>query len=104
MRCGLDLDELIEYWTLVGEELERARGKRGVNAPAFALLLKFVIHFGRFPRGRSELPAEVVEFVARQVQVAPGELGFYEWSGRSIERHRAEIRELLDYRECSLAD
>jgi uncharacterized protein DUF4158 len=104
VRRGLELDELIEHWTLVGEELERARGKRGVNALAFALLLKFVIHFGRFPRGRSELPDEAVEFVARQVQVPPGELGFYEWSGRSIERHRAEIRELLDYRECSLAD
>jgi hypothetical protein len=100
----LELDELIEHWTLVGDELDRARGKRGVNALAFALLLKFVIHFGRFPRGRSEIPDEAVEFVARQVGVPAGELGFYEWSGRSIERHRAEIRELLDYRECSLAD
>lgn len=40
----------------------------------------------------------------RQVGVRAAELGFYDWSGRSIERRRAEIRELLDYRECSLAD
>jgi TnpA family transposase len=104
VRRGLELDELIEHWTLVGEEMGRACAKRGVNALAFALLLKFVIHYGRFPRGCSEIPDEAVEFVARQVQVGPGELGFYEWSGRSIERHRAEIRELLDYQECSLVD
>jgi hypothetical protein len=100
----LELDELIERWTLVGEELDRARGKRGVNALAFALLLKFVIAYGRFPRGRSEVPDGVVEFLARRVGVPAGELGFYDWSGRTIERHRGEIRELLDYQECSLAD
>ena len=47
---------------------------------------------GRFPRGRSELPDEAVAFVARQVGVSPGELGFYEWSGGTIEYHRAQIR------------
>jgi hypothetical protein len=98
----LELHELIERWTLVGEELDRARGKRGVNALAFALLLKFVIAYGRFPRGRSEIPDEAVEFLARQVGVPAGELGFYDWSGRTIER--AEIRGLLDYQECSLTD
>lgn len=104
MRRGLELGELIECWTLVSEELERARSKRGVNALAFGVLLKFVINNGRFPRGRSEIPDESVEFVARQVGVPAAELGFYEWSGRTIERHRGEIRELLDYQECSLGD
>ncbi|MBW0106541.1 DUF4158 domain-containing protein, partial [Pseudonocardia sp. KRD-291] len=30
--------------------------------------------------------------------------GFYDWSGRTIERHRAEVRALLGFRECSLTD
>lgn len=97
-------DELIEHWTLVGDELARVRGKREVNALAFALLLRFVTIYGRFPRGRGEIPDEVVEFVARQVKVPAADLGFYDWSGRTIERHRAEIRELLGLRETSLAD
>jgi hypothetical protein len=67
VQRGLELGELIECWTLVGEELERARSKRGVNALAFGVLLKFVINNGRFPRGRSEIPDESVEFVARKV-------------------------------------
>lgn len=53
-----DQDELIERWTLVGDELTRARGKREVNALAFALLWKFFLRHGRFPRERAELPDE----------------------------------------------
>jgi signal transduction histidine kinase len=45
-----------------------------------------------------------VEFVARQVGVDPAELGFYEWTGRTIEYHRAQIRSHLGFRECSVAD
>jgi hypothetical protein len=37
----------------------------------FALLLKFYGRFGRFPRGRSELHDDAVEFVARQLATAP---------------------------------
>lgn len=104
MAGGLDQDELIERWTLVGDELERSRAKRGVNGLGFALLWKFFLQHARFPRGRAELPDGVVDFVARQLRVPASELGLYEWSGRSIERHRSEIRLLLGFRECTLAD
>lgn len=104
MPQGLDQVELIEHWTLVGEELERSRAKRGANGLAFALLWKFFLAHARFPRGRSELPDEAVGFVARQLQLPGSELGFYDWTGRTVERHRAEIRQLLGFRECTLAD
>lgn len=44
-------DELIEHWTLAGEELAQLAGKRGPTKLAFALLLKFHQQHGRFPRG-----------------------------------------------------
>ena len=50
------------------------------------------------------MPDEAVEFVARQVGVPPAELGFYEWSGSTIEYHRAQIRAHLGFRECSVSD
>ncbi|HZE34282.1 MAG TPA: DUF4158 domain-containing protein [Actinoallomurus sp.] len=50
--------------------------KRGATRLAFAILLKFDTQYGRFPRGRSELPDNVVEHVATQVQVPVSELGF----------------------------
>ncbi|MFE6286546.1 DUF4158 domain-containing protein [Streptomyces sp. NPDC057877] len=64
-------------------------GKRGATRLGFAMLLKFSTQYGRFPRGRFELPGAAVEFVARQVQVPASELDAYEWSGRRVEYHRA---------------
>src|ERR1035438_4745182 len=89
---SLDLDELVEHWTLLDDEQRLIAGKRGPTRLGFALLLKFYTRAGRFPRGRGELPDEAVEFLARQVDVAPSDLGFYEWTGRTIEYHRAQIR------------
>jgi len=85
-----DVDELIEFWTLLDEDRALLVGKRGASALGFALLLKHYSHVGRFPRGRSDLSDAVIEFVARQVGVDASDLGFYEWSGRTIEYHRPE--------------
>ena len=56
MARELDQDELIERWTLIGNDLERVASKRSAAKLGFALLLKFFAAHGRFPRGRSELP------------------------------------------------
>ncbi len=103
-RSPVEVDELVEHWTVLEDEQQLVAGKRGATRLGFALLLKFYTRSGRFPRGRSELPQEAVDFVARQMQVAAGELGFYEWSGSTIEYHRAQIRQHLGYRECGVAD
>jgi hypothetical protein len=100
----LDLDELVEHWTLLKDEQALVSGKRGATRLGFAVLLKFYTHYGRFPRNRAELPGEAVEFVARQVQVLAPELESYDWTGRTVEYHRAQIREHLGFRECSVAD
>jgi hypothetical protein len=104
MARSLDLDELVEHWTLLDDERELIAGKRGPTRLGFALLLKFYTRAGRFPRGRGELPGEAVEFVARQVGVEPAELGLYEWTGSTIAYHRAQIRAHLGFRECTVAD
>lgn len=38
------------------------------------------------------------------MKVDPALLADYDWSGRSIERHRAQIREALGFREPTWAD
>lgn len=80
---GVDVDELIEFWTLLDEDRELLAGKRGATALGFALLLKHYSRHGRFPRGRSEVADEVIALVARQLGVAAADLGFYEWTARS---------------------
>ena len=103
-RMQQGLDELVEHWTVLDDERDLIAGKRGPTRLGFALLLKFYTQHGRFPSGRSEFPDEAVDFVARQVKVAAPDIGFYEWSGRTIEYHRSQIREHLGFRECSVAD
>jgi len=46
---ALDLDELIEHFTLYPDELERLRNKAGATRLGFALLLKFLHWKARFP-------------------------------------------------------
>ena len=46
----------------------------------------------------------MVEHVAKQVGVPASELGFYEWSGSTIEYHRSQIRTHLGFRTCTTAD
>ena len=43
-------------------------------------------------------------YVARQVGVAAADLAFYEWNGRTVEYHRAQIRKFCGFRECTVAD
>lgn len=104
MARTVDEDELIEHWTLIGEELELLAGKRGPTKLAFALLLKFHQQHGRFPRGRTELPEDAVEFVARAVKVPALDLALYRWEGRTFEYHRSQIRTFTGFRECTVAD
>ena len=104
MARVLDEDELIGNWTLVGDELEQLSGRRGATKLGFALLLRFYAVHGRFPAGRGEIPDQVVAHVARLVDVPPDELGLYEWDGRTIKAHRADVRRYFGFRECSVAD
>ncbi|MGH8880132.1 MAG: DUF4158 domain-containing protein, partial [Stackebrandtia sp.] len=104
MARDLDQDELIDRWTLVADELALVAGKRGATRLGFAVLVRFCTDRGRFPRGRSEIPDAAVEYVARQVGVPATDFAFYEWSGRTIEFHRGQIRRALGFRECGVAD
>ena len=65
----LDQDELIDRWTLVGDELNLVAGKRGATKLGFALLLRVYTERGRFPRGRGEIPDTAVDYVTRQAAV-----------------------------------
>jgi hypothetical protein len=98
------MDELVEHWTVLDDELELVAGKRGGTRLGFVLLLKYYTRQGRFPRGRVDFPDEVVEFVARQMKVSTADFESYQWTGSMIEYHRAQIRGHLGFRVCSVQD
>src|SRR3954464_11119176 len=98
----MNLGDLVEHWTLVGAEQDLVAAKHRDTQLGFALLLKFYGRFGRFPRTRAELHDDVVEFVARQLGVDVGSLGFYEWGWRTIKWHRAEMQVGLGIRPSTV--
>jgi hypothetical protein len=104
MARNLGLDEVVDHFTLIGDELELLRNKSGATRLGFAALLKHVMWRGRFPPGAHELPQDAVAHLARQVRVSAGELASYDFATRTAQRHRTEIRAYTGFRECSVAD
>ena len=71
MDRTLELDELVEHWTLLDDELELVAGKRGATRLGFVLLLKFYIHHGHFPEREDVLPPEAVSRVIARALESP---------------------------------
>src|SRR4051794_29819965 len=97
-------EELIESWTLVGQDWTLVGNKTGSTRLGFALLLKFFEIEARFPRGAEEFPDAAVGYVAEQVNVAAAVFAAYSWSGRSITYHREQIRDVFGFREFTRGD
>jgi len=105
VRREWEPEDLVACWTLVEHgERELVAYKRGATRLAFALMLKFFEIDARFPRHVGEYPPAAVDYVARQVGVDPGVLVDYQWSGRTFEYHRAQIRRALRFRRFSEDD
>jgi TnpA family transposase len=97
-------EELAAQWTLLPDERRLVDSKRGPSRLGFAVLLKFFQNEGRFPERPQEVPRAVLEHLAGQVGVPPERWGAYEWSGRTIKYHRAEVRSRLGFRKATAAD
>jgi len=103
MGRDISLDEVIEHFTLDGDEKELLRNKAGGRL-GFAMMLKYLLWRGRFPRGRHEIPDDAIAHVARQIGVSAGDMGFYDVVSRQARNHRAEIRGHTGFRVCTVAD
>src|SRR5713101_2664883 len=97
-------EELLEHFTLLPDELTAVGNKSGPTRLGFAVLLKCLQYEGCFPRSRTEVAPEVVRFLAVQVGVDAALFAQYLWEGRTIEAHRAQIREMSKIREFRRAD
>ena len=104
MKRQWENEDLIEHWMLSTWDLGQLSNKTGATRLGFAILLKFFQHAGRFPTFKNDIPGTVISFVATQVGVTPEAYLQYDWQGRTIKDHRAEIRRLLDFRESTVAD
>ncbi len=104
MKRQWTTEELVELWTLQAEDLAWLANKTGATRLGFAVLLKYFQHEGRFPQSRHEVPGVIVTYLATQLGLAPDLSLQYDWQGRSIKEHRAQVRTALGVRESTVAD
>ena len=97
-------EELIEQWTLLPRDLALLANKAGPTRLGFSVLLLYFQREGRFPEHRHEVPRPVVAHIAMQVGVPYEDWLQYDWGGRSIKYHRAQVREAWGYREATVQD
>ncbi len=70
MRGEWSPEELVESWTLLGDDWKRVGNKSGATRLGFAVLLKFFELEARFPRDRDEVPEAPVAYIVEQVGVS----------------------------------
>jgi TnpA family transposase len=104
MKRKWDNEELVDYWTIETDESDVIFRKKGANRLGFALLLKFFQRAGRFPEKKNEIPRVVQTFVAEQLELPASLYQDYNWQGRAIKHHRAEIREITGFRRMQMSD
>ena len=97
-------DELLQYFTLHPNELLLLTSTTDHNRLGFAVLLKFFEREGYFPQNSSSIPTQVIGYIASQINVPSKAFAKYDFDGRSIRSHRAEIREWLGFRPYAEVD
>ena len=95
---------LAEHWSLSDDELPLLDNRTESSRLGFAVLLKFFQIEGRFPRSRREVPADSVQYLAKQLTIAPEAFDAFDLTGRNSERLRGQIRALLGFRPFAVAD
>src|SRR4051812_25929295 len=100
-RAGNNADD---RWALHAADRALLGNKSGATRLGFAVLLKLFQSEGRFPRRPEDVPIAAVEAIAPQVGVTAAAWRGYDWRGRTIEYHRAQIRPALGFREITDAD
>ncbi|WNF36606.1 Tn3 family transposase [Bacillaceae bacterium IKA-2] len=104
MKRNWELDELIEHFTILPNEMRLIENKTGETRIGFAVLLKFFQNEARFPIQKYEVPKTVIAYIAKQIFSEPELYTQYDWAGRMIKYHRAEIREFYGFREDTMED
>ena len=93
-----------ERWFLTPAEHALVLGKVPANRLDFAVLLLFFRDRGRFPRRAGEIDPAAVTIIAHQLALVGPATFSVRLSGRTVERHRAEIRVRFGFREATVAD
>ncbi|WP_010233689.1 Tn3 family transposase [Clostridium arbusti] len=104
MRRNWELEDLIEHFTLMPNELSLIGNKYGETRLGFAVLLKFFQMEARFPNSKNEVAKVVIDYIAKQVQVTGNLFDNYDMNSRTYYNHKSQTREYFEFREPTAED
>lgn len=104
MKRNWELEELIDHFTFMPNELTQIGNKTGGTRLGFSVLFKFFQYEGRFPNYKNEIPKDVVRYISKQLKLDSALFDDYDWGGRVIKYHRAQIRDFFGFRETTIED
>lgn len=104
MKPFVDVDEIIERFTLLLPDINFLGRNDPHNHLGKALLLQFFQSEGRFPESETEFTPAIIEYVAQQLRLPPEVIKEYNWDGRTISDQRNQIRELLSFHPVTMLD
>jgi TnpA family transposase len=104
MKRNWELDELIEHFTFLPNELSLIGNKSGETRLGFAVMFKYFQHEACFPCSKSEIPKAVIDYISRQTKVENALFEKYDVGSRTFFNHKAQIREFFRFREPTAKD
>lgn len=104
MKRNWDLEELIEHFTIMPNEMATIGNKFSETKLGFIVLLKFFQVEAKFPNSKHEISKDIVQYIAKQVQVKAELFEKYDMSSRTYYIHKSQIREFFGFRESTSED
>jgi TnpA family transposase len=104
MKRNWVLEDLIEHFTIMPNEQAQLSNKAGATRLGFAVLFKFFQYEAKFPSNKGDIPKDVLLYIAKQLNLEASLLDEYDWNGRSIKYHRAQIRDFFEFKEPTADD
>nr|WP_281999019.1 DUF4158 domain-containing protein [Priestia flexa] len=108
MKRNWNQNELDEHFSLLPNENHLVLSKKtSANCIGFAVILKYFQQEAQFPNKKQDVPKEVVQHLANQVDASVEDFfDNYGWGGkeRSYTEHRKAIRNLFGFRELTAND
>ncbi|WP_048960522.1 Tn3 family transposase [Enterobacter bugandensis] len=104
MDNELDKTEWQDLWLLTPAQTALLAGMTDKRRLGFAVQLKFMEVFGRFPASGKDVSTDVIQYLAQQTGVSAKLFSRYNLQDRQELRHRQTIRKLLGFRPSTDAD
>ena len=104
MKKNWELEDLIDYFTFLPNELSEIGNKSGETRIGFAVMFKYFQNEAKFPNHKNEIPRTVINYIAKQVQTDAKLFESYDFTNRSFFYHKAQIRNFFGFREVNSED